>query len=141
MANENKITTLGQMRSFAEKQDTRDDLQEERIRQLEEGNDGFLKYTEQALADDQKAQARENIGATTVYFDEEEAANAPVGSFWWDEDEEGGDEPGAYPTGDALPIPETASVGQFIVVSAVDENGKVTATEAVTIPAAEGASF
>ena len=32
---------------------------------------------------------------------------------------------------DALPLPPTAAVGQFIRVAAVDENGKVTATEAV----------
>ena len=32
-----------------------------------------------------------------------------------------------------LPIPVTAAVGQYIVVSAVDENGAVTATEAVTM--------
>ncbi len=43
-----------------------------------------------------------------------------------------------------LPIPETAAVGQYIVVSAVDENGVVTATEAVTpdgLPDAEGVAF
>lgn len=33
-----------------------------------------------------------------------------------------------------LPSPETAAVGQFIKVSAVDESGKVTATEAVDEP-------
>lgn len=32
-----------------------------------------------------------------------------------------------------IPMPATASVGQYIVVSAVDESGKVTATEAVTV--------
>lgn len=42
---------------------------------------------------------------------------------------------------DTLPMPPTASAGQFIVVSAADENGVVTATEAVTIPNAEEASF
>lgn len=36
-----------------------------------------------------------------------------------------------------LPMPATASVGQYIVVSAVDESGKVTATEAVDAPAGE----
>lgn len=41
--------------------------------------------------------------------------------------------PGANGSGGGLPIPATAAVGQYIVVSAVDENGKVTATEAVTI--------
>ena len=34
-----------------------------------------------------------------------------------------------------IPVPETAEVGQCIVVKAVDENGMVTATEAVTIQA------
>ncbi len=32
-----------------------------------------------------------------------------------------------------LPMPETASVGQIIRVTAVDENGMITATEAVTM--------
>ena len=43
-----------------------------------------------------------------------------------------------------IPLPETASAGQFIMVSAVDENGVVVATEAVdapTLPAAEGVAF
>lgn len=35
-----------------------------------------------------------------------------------------------------IPVPETAAVGQYLRISAVDENGKVTATEAVTSPAA-----
>lgn len=47
-------------------------------------------------------------------------------------------------TTSTLPMPATASVGQFIMVSAVDENGKVTATEAVdapTLPNAEEVAF
>lgn len=32
---------------------------------------------------------------------------------------------------------QPATVGQFIVVAAVDENGKITATETVTLPQAE----
>lgn len=40
-----------------------------------------------------------------------------------------------------LPQPAEAVVGQYIAVSAVDEDGKVTEVEAVTIPNAEGASF
>ena len=40
----------------------------------------------------------------------------------------------------AIPLPETAEVGQFIVVSAVDENGVVTATEAATIEILEDAA-
>ena len=63
MANENKLTTLGQMRDFAQQQDARDDTQDERIRQLDEENDVFLRYTAQTLTDEQKAQARANIGA------------------------------------------------------------------------------
>ena len=63
MANEQKLTTMGQMRNFAEQQDARDDLQEERLRQLEEENDGFLRYAAQNLTEEQKAQARANIGA------------------------------------------------------------------------------
>lgn len=63
MANEQKLTTMGQMRNFAEQQDARDDAQDERIRQLDEENDNFLKFTAQALTDEQKAQARANIGA------------------------------------------------------------------------------
>jgi hypothetical protein len=45
----------------------------------------------------------------------------------------------------AIPMPPTAAVGQFIVVSAVDENGKVTATQAIAdasmLTAAEGVPF
>lgn len=40
-----------------------------------------------------------------------------------------------------LPMPATASVGQYIVVSAVDESGKVTATEAVTVTDIAEVSF
>lgn len=65
MANETKLTTVGQMKSFAERQDARDDEQEEQIRQLSEENDTFLKYTAQTLTEAQKAQARENIGASS----------------------------------------------------------------------------
>lgn len=62
MANENKLTTMGQMRDFAQRQDARDDEQDEKLRQLDEENDGVLKYTEQTLTEAQKAQARANIG-------------------------------------------------------------------------------
>lgn len=64
MANDQKLTTMGQMRDFAERQDARDDAQEEALRQLDEENDVFLKFTAQTLTDEQKAQARENIGAS-----------------------------------------------------------------------------
>ena len=63
MATEQKLTTVGQMRQFAEQQDARDDAQEQLIQQLDEENDAFLKFTEQTLTDAQKAQARANIGA------------------------------------------------------------------------------
>lgn len=43
--------------------------------------------------------------------------------------------------GGGLPLPPAAAVGQFIVVSAVDDNGKVTATDAVTLADAEGVGF
>jgi hypothetical protein len=43
--------------------------------------------------------------------------------------------------GGGLPLPPAAAVGQFIVVSAVDESGKVTATEAITLADAEGVGF
>lgn len=66
MANEKKLTTMGQMRSFAEQQDARDDAQEARLHQLEEENDGFLKYTAQTLTEEQKAQVRDNIGAAAA---------------------------------------------------------------------------
>lgn len=42
---------------------------------------------------------------------------------------------------DSLPMPATATVGQFIMVSSIDENGVVTATEAVTLLDAEEVSF
>lgn len=63
MANDPKLTTLGQMRDFAQRQDARDDEQEEKLQKLEEENDTFVKYTEQPLTEEQKAQARANIGA------------------------------------------------------------------------------
>lgn len=63
MANEQKLTTMGQMRSLAEQQDARDDAQDELIQQLDAENDEFLKFTQQTLDDDQKAQARANIDA------------------------------------------------------------------------------
>lgn len=44
-------------------------------------------------------------------------------------------------TKDTMPLPPVAAVGQFIVVSAVDESGKVTATDAVTLADAEGVGF
>ena len=65
MANE-KLTTVGQMQSFAERQDARDDAQEELLRQLDEENDNFLKYTAQTLTEEQKAQVRTNIGAAAA---------------------------------------------------------------------------
>ena len=40
-----------------------------------------------------------------------------------------------------LPLPDTAAVGQFIMVSGVDDSGKVTATEAVTLTDAEEVAF
>lgn len=63
MANDPKLTTLGQMRDFAQRQDARDDAQEDLLRQLDEENDTFVKYTQQNLDEAQKAQARANIGA------------------------------------------------------------------------------
>ena len=63
MANDPKLTTLGQMRDFAERQDARDDEQDELLKQLDEENDTFVQYTPQTLTDAQKAQARANIGA------------------------------------------------------------------------------
>lgn len=64
---ENKHTTLGQMRDFAQRQDARDDQQEEQLAQHEEELGGVVKYTEQTLTDEQKAQARTNIGAVNDY--------------------------------------------------------------------------
>ena len=65
MANENKLTTVGQMKTFAQHQDARDDAQDELIQRLDEENDTFLKYTAQTLTEEQKAQARANIGAAS----------------------------------------------------------------------------
>ena len=65
MANE-KLTTVGQMQNFAERQDARDDAQEARLQQLEEENDGFLRYTAQTLTEEQQEQARTNIGAASA---------------------------------------------------------------------------
>lgn len=44
-------------------------------------------------------------------------------------------------TGGGLPLPPAAVVGQYIVVAAVDESGKVTATDAVTLAYAEEVAF
>lgn len=78
MANEQKITTVGQMRNFAERQDARDDLQEERLQQLEEENDGFLTIAAQTLTDAQKAQVRANIGAAAEGHTHEAITNAQI---------------------------------------------------------------
>lgn len=43
-------------------------------------------------------------------------------------------------SGDYIPVPSTAEVGQTIVVKAVDENGKPTEWEAVDMPSSGGAS-
>ena len=59
-----KLTTMGQMRDFAERQDARDDEQDELLRQLDEDNDTVVKFSQQSLTDAQKAQARANIGAS-----------------------------------------------------------------------------
>ncbi len=51
---------------------------------------------------------------------------------------------GSGSSGGGLPLPPTATVGQSIVVSAVDENGVVTATQAVdaqVLPSAEEVGF
>lgn len=48
---------------------------------------------------------------------------------------------GSGGNGGGLPVPGKAAVGQFIVVSAVNESGKVTATEAVTLTDAEEVAF
>ena len=65
------------------------------------------------------------------------------GNWWIGETDTGVSAGGSGGTG-GIPLPETASAGQFIMVSAVDENGVVVATEAVdapTLPAAEGVAF
>lgn len=45
---------------------------------------------------------------------------------------------GGTVSGDYIPVPSTAEVGQTIVVKAVDENGKPTAWEAVDMPSGGG---
>lgn len=40
-----------------------------------------------------------------------------------------------------LPLPESAQAGQFLVVAAVDDSGKVTETEAVTLEDAEEVTY
>ena len=45
---------------------------------------------------------------------------------------------GSYGLGSMIPAPETAEVGQTIVVKAVDENGKPTAWEAADFPSGSG---
>lgn len=89
MASE-KHTTLGQMETFARMQDERDDVQEDRLQQLEENADGGLKYTAQTLDDEQKAQARKNIGAVgenklDLFIDNtdiDHAYDEPTGAYY-----------------------------------------------------------
>lgn len=94
---ENKHTTLGQMKDFAQRQDARDDAQEDQLAQHEEKLGGVVKYTEQTLTDDQKAQARTNIGALsedvidssiseTVIWDNLEGKNIADYEATYDED-------------------------------------------------------
>ena len=66
MATEQKLTTVGQMRTLAEQQDARDDVQEDRLQQLEENDTNFLTITAQTLTDTQKEQVRANIGAAAA---------------------------------------------------------------------------
>ena len=85
MANENKLTTMGQMRDLAQRQDARDEVQDEQIRRLDEENDGVLKYTEQTLTEEEKSQARTNIGASEAGHTHEaitaEQIDAIIGSI------------------------------------------------------------
>lgn len=78
MANDQKHTTMGQMRDFAERQDARDDEQEQKLQQLDEENDTFLKFTAQTLTEAQKAQARTNIGAAEAGHTHTAITNAEI---------------------------------------------------------------
>jgi hypothetical protein len=69
-------------------------------------------------------------GGNSVYFSEEEPTDAKTGDFWYDESEGESDEANA----DYIPVPQSANIGQTIVVKAVDENGKPTEWEAVDLP-------
>lgn len=79
MATENKLTTVGQMQSFAQKQDARDDAQDELIRQLDAENDGFLTIAAQTLTDAQKAQVRTNTGTAAAVHGHDAATKSTDG--------------------------------------------------------------
>ena len=87
MANENKLTTLEQMRTFAEMQDARDDEQEALLKQLDEEKDTFVKYSQQTMTDEEKAQARENIGIEEITAITNEEIDTL--SLDWDVDNDG----------------------------------------------------
>ena len=72
----------------------------------------------------------EGGGGNSVYFSEEEPTDAKTGDFWYDESEGESEEANA----DYIPVPQSANIGQTIVVKAVDENGKPTEWEAVDLP-------
>lgn len=44
---------------------------------------------------------------------------------------------GAAASTEVIPVPETAAVGQYLRIAAVDENGKVTAVEAATMSSSQ----
>ena len=86
-----------------------------------------ITYGEQALTEEQKAQARKNIGAAAVgelggsgVHIGTEPPTDPNVTVWVDTDEE--PEAGGGAGGAAIDV--TAEVGQTIVVEEVDENGK-----------------
>lgn len=72
----------------------------------------------------------EGGGGNSVYFSEEEPTDAKTGDFWYDESEGESEEANA----DYIPVPQSANIGQTIVVKEVDENGKPTKWEAVDLP-------
>lgn len=105
------------------------------------------------LTEEEKAQARENIGAVSAnYFDQTfeqilDDINRTVDStVRHDEAQDLTDEQKAQARanigaaaegetgGGGIPVPSTAEVGQTVVVKSVDENGKPTAWEAADLP-------
>lgn len=76
----------------------------------------------------------EGGGGNSVYFSEEEPTDAKTGDFWYDESEGESEEANA----DYIPVPQSANIGQTIVVKEVDANGKPTKWEAVYLPSGGG---
>lgn len=102
-----------------------------------------VKYTAQTLTEEQKTQARSNIGSGTSNFsgsynDLTNKPNIPAATVIDTTLSQSGQAADAKAAGDAIgkkiDAPQVAQVGQIVSVKSIDESGKVTETEAVDMP-------